>query len=140
MKLVKADQLVLLGDLGTQRTQRVLRALHEVHFAVYLTHEFVKVQTHLALDGHSVEKAFHQKALAPPYPAVHVNPLGQVGVIDQFFESIGALAFVGRPFISAALQRLNSMQLCRIAFESLGGQFCLVGLFYIHRRLQMLKK
>ena len=140
MKLVKTDQLVLFGDFGTQRIQRVLRALHQVQLAVHLAHEFMKVQTHLAFDGHRIEKAVHQKALATPYPAVHVNALGQIGVVEQFFERVGAFVFINGPVISAALQCLNSTQLRRIALKTLGGQFCLVGLFYIHRRLQMLKK
>ena len=140
MELVEADELVLPGDLGAQRIERVLRALHQVQFAVHLAHELVKMQAHLAPERHGVEEALHQKALAAPHPAVHVDALGQIRVVDELLEGVGTLAFVDRPLVGAALQSLDSTQLRRVTFEALGLQLRLISLSYIHHRLQMLKK
>ena len=95
---------------------------------MHLAHEFVKMQPHLAPDGHGVEKAVHQEAFATPHPTVHVNPQRNLRPVDQLFEAVGTLAFVGGPVIGAALQCCNGTLLRRVGVKTLGSQFGLVGL------------
>ena len=83
MELVKANQLVTLGHAFAQLIKRVDGALDHGQFAVHLAHEFVKVQTGFALDGHGRKKAVHQKTFAAPHPAKHVHALGNLRAAQE---------------------------------------------------------
>ena len=127
MKFVKADELEFGGDAPAQLVQRIDLALQGGHFAVHFAHEFVKVQARFAANGHGVEKAVHQKAFAAPHAAIHVNALGNFGVVDELFEPVGTPGLVGGPVISAALQRLHGAKLGGVGLKAARGQFLLVG-------------
>ena len=127
VKFVKTNQLVALGNFGPQRIQRVLRTLQHMQFTVHLPHEFVKVQPHLALDGHGIEKAVHQKAFTPPYAAVHVHPAWNFRLLKQLFERVRAFGLVRSPVIGTALQRIHGAQLGGIGGKTFGGEFGLIG-------------
>ena len=128
VEFIEADQLVLLGDARTQHVQRVLGALQHGEFTVDLAHEFMEMQAHLAPERHGVEEAIHEKALAAPHPAVHVDATGDLGMVDELLEGVGAALAVDRPVVGTALQRLDGAQLRRITVKALGYQFGLVGL------------
>ena len=126
VEFVKTNQLVTLGHALAQHVQRVDRALQLAHFAVHLAHELVKVQTGFAFDGHGVKEAVHQKALAPPHPAEHVHTARDLGAVDEFFQAVGALGFVGRPVVGAALQGRDGALLGRVGGETPDLEFTLV--------------
>ena len=62
------------GDAPAQFVQRVHRAVQVLQLAMHLAHEFVEVQSCLALQRHRLVEAVHQEALAAADPAVHVDP------------------------------------------------------------------
>ncbi len=130
MELIKADELVLLGDPGAQHIERVLRALEQGQLALHLAHELMEMQTHLAAQWHGIEKAIHDEALAAPHPAVHVDPARNVGVVDQLLDRVRALVLVLLPGIGTALQGLHRTHLCRITLKTLGLEFGLVCISY----------
>ena len=132
MEFVEADQPVALGHPLAQHVQRVDRALQVPQLAVHLAHELVEMQPRLALDRHRVEEAVHQEALAAPHAAVHVDALGDLRPAQQPAQRARTLVLVGRPVVCTALQRLDRAQLRRVALETAGGQFGLVGLANIH--------
>ena len=128
VEFVKADQLVAFGDVGTQHIERIDGALQGAQFAMHLAHELLQVQTRLAHDGHRRVEAVHQKAFAAPHPAVHVDTARDVGVVDDFFQAVGAFFFVGAPIIGATLQGGHSSQLGGVAAEPPCFEFLLVGI------------
>ncbi len=97
MELIKADQLVTLGDAPAQLVQRIHRALQLAQFAVHLAHELVKVQARLALERHRVEETIHQEAFAPAHAAEHVHAARNLGLDEELFERVGTALFVFRP-------------------------------------------
>ena len=132
VKLVEANELVALGNAGAQHIQGVHRALQRHQFAMHLAHEFVKVQAHLALDGHRIEKAVHQKTFSAPHPAVHVNALRDVGPVQQLLEGIRPFGLVRCPIVGTALQSVDRTQLRRVTLKAFGGQLGQVRLFDAH--------
>jgi hypothetical protein len=128
VEFVETDELVTFGNARTQHIERVLRALQLVEFAVHFAHELMKVQAHLALERHGIEEAIHEKALAAPYPAIHVNALGNLGAVDEFLQCVGAPSLVDSPLFGTALQCLDGAQLRRITFKSFERKLCLISL------------
>ena len=51
VKFIKAQYISPFGHALAQRLQRVHRALQTMQFTVYLAHEFMKMQSQLALAG-----------------------------------------------------------------------------------------
>ena len=132
MELIKTNEFVAFGDALAQHVQRIDRALEGCEFAMDFTHEFVKVQAHLALQGNGVEKAFHQKALAPPHPAIHVHAARHIRPVDQLLECVGTLGLVCGPVISATLKGIHCAQLGRVTLVAFSGQLGQVSLFNSH--------
>ena len=132
VELIETDEFVALRDTPPQLVQRVHRALQVGQLAVHFPHELVEMQARLAPDRHGVEEAVHQEALAPPDTAIHVDTTRHIGPVDELFQRIGALRFIGRPLGGAAVQRVHCTQLCGVALETTGGQLRLVGVFDVH--------
>ena len=118
MKFIKTNELVLLGNLLAQNIQGIDRALQLSQFTMHFTHEFVEMQSRLALDGHGLVKTIHQKAFATPHATVHVNATRNGWAIDQLFERIRTFFFVLRPLGGTTLQRSNGSQLRWVALET----------------------
>jgi hypothetical protein len=139
MEFVKANQTVALRHFLAQQIQRIDRATHQSQFAVHFAHEFMKMQACFFLDRDRIEKAIHQKAFASAHAAEHVNPFGNIGAVQQFFEWIRAFGFVGRPFIRTTLQCFDGPQLSGVTLVTPDFQLVLVILQNGHTGILSLK-
>ena len=128
MKLIKADQPVAprnpLGDL----IERILSAAKIMHLPVGCTHEFVKVQAHLSLQGNMGKKTIHELALATAYTTPEVDPSGQPGLRDHPHKLTTALGLIVGPLGSAFLKSFGRTQLSAIGAKSVFSKLLLIGL------------
>ncbi len=118
VELVEADEPVAQRDAAAELLQRVGHALQVLQLAVHLAHELVEVQAHLALQGHGLEEAVHQEALAAPHPAVHVDAARDGWAHQHLGDGVGAARLVRVPLVLAALQRGNGVQLRGVGGEA----------------------
>src|SRR4030095_9588000 len=73
-------------------------------------------------------EAVHQEALAAPDAAVHVDAARNFRPVDQLLEDVGALLPELCPLTRAAIQRLDRLQLRRVAAIAPRGEFGFVDL------------
>ena len=101
VKFIETNQLETLGHAPTQFIQGVDGALQLMQFTVHLSHEFVEMQAGFTLYGNGLVKAVHQKAFPSANPTIQINALRNIGVVDEFFDGVGAFAFVTSPCLGA---------------------------------------
>src|SRR5690606_29737738 len=80
---IEADQPIPAGDASAYLVWRILATLQGFELAMDSAHELVEMQASLANDGHRLEEAIHQEALAPADSAVHPDAARHIRARDH---------------------------------------------------------